>query len=361
MLIDLNKKLFTLNAVITEPLPPIEWDVEGLIAHGNRIVVYGEFGCGKSWMLLDLAIHLALGKSWLDRFAISQPRSVLFLDEEMPGRTLRIRLKKLANGHGFPDSATIPLWLGSHVGLKLSGPHEIEHLLSELNKGTINPDVIIVETLRRVIDGSENDAEDVGRMWEAVEPLLKAEKTLILSHHMRKPSAQGSSLVRHKASGSTDILAGADAGFAVTRTTKDSMIIECVKSRIVEEPPAFSAAVFDLPEKVDAVELRYLATKEETEKDPKLTEVVKSQLRQYMEPGKRYQTKDLENYLEGLAYAKSTIQRAIRECERDGILTNPKRGYWVLPAPVVKDADPPIAEGYTSDVNGIDRWLGQTG
>jgi hypothetical protein len=40
MLINLDRGLFTLETVLKEPLPPIDWDVEPLIAHGNRVVVY---------------------------------------------------------------------------------------------------------------------------------------------------------------------------------------------------------------------------------------------------------------------------------------------------------------------------------
>jgi hypothetical protein len=333
MLINLDRRLFRLETVLKEPLPPIDWDVEPLVAHGNRVVVYGEFGCGKSWALLDLAIHLALGDSWLDRFTIAQPRSVLYLDEEMPDRTLRTRLKKLANGLGLPDSACIPLWLGSHLGLKLGAPHAIDYLLAELRKYDIDPDVIIVETLRRVITGSENDAEDVGRMWDALDPLVRADKTLILSHHMRKPSQNGSGAVRHKASGSTDILAGADAGFAVTRSTKDSMTIECVKSRVVEEPPAFMVGLFDVPDQADAVELRYLATKEEAEKDPKLIDAAVELIRRHVEPGKQYRTGQLQAMLKDAGFTPITAERAVRDCEPLGVLVKVGRGVWQVPQP----------------------------
>jgi hypothetical protein len=333
MLINLDRGLFTFETVLKEPLPAIDWDVEPLIAHGNRVVVYGEFGCGKSWALLDLAIHLALGQAWLDRYTVPQPRSVLYLDEEMAGRTLRTRLKKLANGLGLPDSASIPLWLGSHLGVKLTAPSAIESLLSTLKARDIDPDVIIVETLRRVIGGSENEAEDVGRMWEAAEPLLKADKTLILSHHMRKPGPNGAGSTRHKASGSTDILAGADAGFAVTRSSKDSMIIECVKSRVIEEPPAFTVGLFDLPDQADAVELRYLATKEEIEKDPKLMDTAVEQIREHVEPGKQYRTGELQTLLTDAGFTPITAERAVRVCVSRGVLAKVERGIWQVPEP----------------------------
>jgi hypothetical protein len=192
--------------------------------------------------------------------------------------------------------------------------------------------VIIVETLRRVIAGSENDAEDVGRMWEALDPLVRAEKTVILSHHMRKPGLNGSVAVRHKASGSTDILAGADAGFAVTRCTKTSMVIECVKSRVIEEPPPFTVGLYDVPdEHVDAVELRYLATKEETEGEVSKLDVAITQLMAHVKAGLTYKTGELEGVLVGAGITLTTARRAMKESKRRGLLSNEVHGVWTVP------------------------------
>jgi RecA-family ATPase len=80
-----------------------------------------------------------------------------------------------------------------------------------------DPDVILLETLRRLMVGSELDAEDVGKFWRNVEPIRAEGKTSIVSHHMRKPSGQGINESRHRASRSTDILGGSGTAFAVTR------------------------------------------------------------------------------------------------------------------------------------------------
>jgi RecA-family ATPase len=57
--------------------------IEPLIAQGERSVIYGEYGSLKSWILLDMAMHMAAGKDWLGHFKISKPRKVLYIDEEM--------------------------------------------------------------------------------------------------------------------------------------------------------------------------------------------------------------------------------------------------------------------------------------
>ena len=100
--------LVSFEAIMGEPLPPIEWLVEGLIADGDRVVLYGEFGSFKSWVLPSLALHIAAGRAWLGKFPIPQSKQVLYIDEEMHQRTLKRRIQRLAHGAGL-SSEQLPL------------------------------------------------------------------------------------------------------------------------------------------------------------------------------------------------------------------------------------------------------------
>jgi RecA-family ATPase len=186
---NLAGRLVSFDSIMREPLPPIEWLVESLIPTGTRTVVFGEFGSMKSWALLDLSLHIAAGHSWLDTFPVRQSQSVLFIDEEMSERELRRRVKRLGEGMGLQESS-IPFQAISHLGVRFQ-EGKVEALLDALNQVDFDPDIIVVETLRRVLNGSENEAADVGEFWQSVGPILTAGKTLIVSHHMRKPNTQG--------------------------------------------------------------------------------------------------------------------------------------------------------------------------
>src|SRR5262249_17473569 len=240
-------------------LPPIQWLVEPLIPHQTRTVVFGEYGSMKSWLLLDLGLHIAAGTTWLKQFTVPEARSVLYLDEEMSEYELRRRIKLLGAGADFKEQAP-PFRAVSQLGLKFDQA-KVERLLSELKEEGFDPDIVMVETLRRVLIGSENEAQDVSEFWHSVSPILTAGKTLIISHHMRKPSAQGRDEARHRASGSTDILAGADSAFAISRGAGDVMSVECVKSRTAKEAPSFMFSLHDEPGK-EAASLRFTGGKQ---------------------------------------------------------------------------------------------------
>src|SRR2546426_12257466 len=102
--------LVSFEEIMGEPLPPIEWLVEALIAEGDRVVLYGEFGSFKSWALPSLALHIAAGRPWLGKFPIPHAKSVLYIAEELHQRTLKRRRQRLAHRAG-PGSERLPLRL----------------------------------------------------------------------------------------------------------------------------------------------------------------------------------------------------------------------------------------------------------
>ena len=96
-------RLISLESIMEEPLAPVEWLVGPFIGLGNRVVLFGEYSAFKSWTLLHLALTIAAGRPWLDRFPVPSPRRILYVDEEMNPRTLRRRVKQLATNGESSD------------------------------------------------------------------------------------------------------------------------------------------------------------------------------------------------------------------------------------------------------------------
>ena len=223
-----DRPLIRSHDLLTQELPPLVWDVEPLISRGDRVVIFGEFGSFKSWILLHLAWHLGAGVRWLETFTIREQRRVLYVDEEMNERTLRRRGKRLALGAGVEGCP--PVAFLSRAGVRFDA-YGAGQLLSYLERHKFQPDVVVVEALRRVLIGDENEAKDMAQFWRNLEPLSRGGTTVVISHHMTKPPQQGKRSVRYRASGSTDILAGSDASFAVERVAPDTARITGIKAR----------------------------------------------------------------------------------------------------------------------------------
>ncbi len=328
--VDLAGRLIAYEKIMSEPLPSIDWLVEPLIPHGTRAIVFGEFGSMKSWLLLHLGLHIAAGRDWLGRFVIPHPKSVLYLDEEMSERELRRRIKRLGLGAGL-ERDSLPFQAISQLGVRFDSS-QVESLLTALQKQDFDPDIIIVETLRRVLTGSENEASDVSDFWRNVSPILTAGKTLIVSHHMRKPFQQGRDHSRNRASGSTDILAGTDSAFALKRALADTITVECVKSRAAEEPPPFVVSLCDQGGEDSPIEMRCEGIREDGKRGGREEDRVRSVISSFLttQPNHTSKTGDVLKHLQANGFTKRTAERAMNACKAGLVIEKAKHGVWRL-------------------------------
>ncbi|MDR4470334.1 MAG: helicase RepA family protein [Nitrospira sp.] len=328
---DLAKRLVSFDAIMRDPLPRIDWVVDRLIPVQSRMVVFGEYRSMKSWTLLDLSLHIAAGRPWLDTFAIPRAKSVLYLDEEMPEHELRRRVKRMGQGMGLPDGP-IPFRAVSHLGVRFS-VYKVEALLTELRAVGFEPDIIVVETLRRVLVGNENEATHVGEFWHSVAPILAAGKTLIISHHMKKPNAQHQDAVRHRASGSTDILAGADLAYAITRD-QDELTIRCEKNRVAPEIEAFKVQLVTegSDEEQSPVTMRYIGTPPTGEEAPSKNEQAKEAISAFLEGQQQFPAtrEAILAALKVLSIAERTGERALKALHESGVIEKTDRGLYRL-------------------------------
>ena len=192
-----------------------------------------------------------------------------------------------------------------------------------------DPEVIIVESLRRVLVGSENEAKDVGAFWRNVQPILTAGKTMIISHHMRKPNALGNNAPRDRASGSTDILAGADAGFSVQRLSKDAVVIECVKLREAEETEPFVVSLSE-QEVGGPVEMCFEGSKKEFDDFGTKVEKAMSLAKTFLAalPARTAKTGDIIAHLKAHGVAEKTSERALAQLRKLGGVQKVGHGVW---------------------------------
>lgn len=328
--VKLQERLRTFGQIIKEPLPPIVWAVEPLISVGNRVVLYGEFGSLKSWLLLDLALHLAAGRPWLDTFKVPRPRSVLYLDEEQSEHQIRRRVKRLAEGNGLAGEESLPLRIASRAGVRFTDGC-IGEMLEQLRLVDFDPEVIIFETFRRILEGSEIDVRDVAAFWRRATHFFPEDKTLIVSHHMKKPGQDGRGELRHQASGSTDILAGPDCAIPITRKG-NIVIVESVKHRDAQEPEAFQVQV-DFGEGEDSpISLRYVGTRPDGMRDE--TEVERAvgpsiAFLKSKEDG-RARTGEINAHLQQCRFSKRTAERVPDHLTGLGYAEKVRRGIWRL-------------------------------
>lgn len=167
--------------------------VKGLLEQGAASVVYGDSNTGKSFVVLDMCLHVAMG--WPYRGRKVARGAVLFVAAE-GGTGAQKRFAALRK-HYQLDGADVPLYLvPCPVNLRDpaadTGP--LIDLAREAEKTSGLPVVLIViDTLARAMaGGDENGAADMGAFIAAVDELRAALGSHVLSiHHTGKDQSKG--------------------------------------------------------------------------------------------------------------------------------------------------------------------------
>jgi len=183
--------LLSFEEFIGQPLPPLEWVIPDLLARGERLVVTGTEGAGKSTWLRQIAVCASAGVHPLTLRTMS-PRNVLVIDCENPNRIMINRFAELGEvmrqSHRKPQNLSIRRF---PQGIDL-GRVEDRMRLRRLCQIT-QPDLLVVgPAYKMYLGGSNQREEDLARIVASALDGLREEFgfALILEHHM--PKAGGS-------------------------------------------------------------------------------------------------------------------------------------------------------------------------
>ena len=185
--------------------PPQGYLVKGVIPRAPLVVVFGESGAGKTFLVLDLVMAVARGASWRDR-RVNQGRVIYVAAEGQGG--FNSRLKAYCMHHGVDGS--LPFHVVTDVPNLLSDDHKALAIEIAAAGGA---DLIVIDTLAQVTaGGDENSAADMGKALKHCAALHRATEAtvIVIAHAGKDPLAKG-------ARGWSGVKAAADAELSVER------------------------------------------------------------------------------------------------------------------------------------------------
>jgi hypothetical protein len=149
-----------LNDAQLDRLPSISWDLDGILPTGGLSFLVGVKGTGKTFLAIDWACSIALGRPWQGREV--RRGSVVYVAAEGV-RSLHTRVGCWKFFHQVPHSQESGVhWLPGR--LPLLETKEVAAFVSELAAHNIRPDLLILDTFPRCTQGAaENDADSMGR------------------------------------------------------------------------------------------------------------------------------------------------------------------------------------------------------
>ena len=151
-------------------------------------VIYGDSNCGKSFLALDIAGHVAAGADWMKN-RVRQGKVLYLASEGGKGFAKRIAAIKLENNILYENMADnlqlLPVQVDFH------GEDDVNAVISLIQEQDFS--LIVVDTLAMTMGaGSENDGADMGQYIKNI-MLLKSKFNchVMIIHHSGKDRGKG--------------------------------------------------------------------------------------------------------------------------------------------------------------------------
>lgn len=205
-------KLVPFNEIIHSR--EINYVIRGLLPREGLVLVYGPPKCGKSFWVMDMALHVALNWDYRGR-KILHGSVVYIACEGVSGVTARVeafRQTRLQENVG-----NVPFYL---IGAALDLVKQHEKLAADIeNKIDGKPiRVIVIDTVNRSLSGDENSSKDMGNYIKAADAIRERFRcAVVLIHHSGYDATH--------ARGHTSLPAALDAQIAVSRDKDTDRII----------------------------------------------------------------------------------------------------------------------------------------
>lgn len=212
--------------------------VEGLLTSSAMSVVYGPSNCGKTFFVVDLALHVSMGLEWRGREV--DKGAVVYLSLE-GAQGIRNRLAAFRAHHNLGNQQIPFVAMPQPVNLlnEDADVHAVIELVNYVADQTgIHVAMVIVDTLSRAMaGGNENSPEDMTAIVGNCDRIRDATGAHVcIVHHSGKDEARG-------ARGHSSLRAATDTEIEITREQgADVSNVRVAKQRDLEaaDPFAFS-------------------------------------------------------------------------------------------------------------------------
>ena len=214
------------------PPPPLRWCVEGVFAQPSLNLLVGDPGTKKTYLAIDLAVCVAMGKPWLAHSVNRCP--VLLIDEESGLYQLWARVNAALCSHGADSSTPFDyISLGGYDFRDSADADKLIHRAISRGSGLIIIDAL--SNLMRTGDSSMSSVQPVLFNLRRMAEFCRA-AVLVIHHTNRHGVFRGSSAIS----------AAVDLMLSIKSSPTDSLIeLQSLKARFSAPQPFCARAIFE--------------------------------------------------------------------------------------------------------------------
>ena len=206
-------------------IPPKEWLLDQVFGAGDVGMIFGQPGCGKTFVVIDMILQLCTGNQWANRFDAKRELSVAYCaGEGISG--LPSRFKAAAKHHNITSLHNLEFYKTSPQ-LFANEIESINNFIADRKalqmKGEAEAlDVLVIDTLHTAtVQADENSAKDMGVVLLSIRAAIKELGcAVIIVHHTNKggTAERGSSALRGAVDFMIEITKPAETGTNATMT-----------------------------------------------------------------------------------------------------------------------------------------------
>ena len=182
----LQGELLVSEEQLEEMTKNVRWLVKGLVPEDSMGMIFGASGTYKSFIAIDMALHIAHGMDWAGLRTKQGP--VVYVAAE-GGAGISRRLKAWRNQFGLVETNNLQICV---TPLLLTAQDEMAHLKAAIGKLPQPPSVVIIDTLSQTFSGDENSSSDIGTYLRMINSEIRAafNCTVIVIHHTGHSAAE---------------------------------------------------------------------------------------------------------------------------------------------------------------------------
>ena len=210
-----------------------DWLIKGVLERDTVSLLFGDFVAFKSFIALDLALHVAAGMRWRDRHTTAGP--VFYLAGEGHGGLDR-RVQAWSEHHNVSDAP----FHRSTIPANLTDTQHMHAMAAAMDHiAEVKPALVVIDTLASSAGGGdENSATDVSMMLDEVNKIRRMfHCAVLIVHHTGQKE-------KDRARGSYALPAGVDTMYRANRMG-ESMEVTLTNTKMKDgrppEPMIFEA------------------------------------------------------------------------------------------------------------------------
>lgn len=213
-------RLVHLGGALAQPAP-LPWLVRGVLTEGGLSMLFGLPASLKSFVLLDLALHIAAGRDWHGR-SVQQGAVAIIAGEGFSGLHARVQAWRILH----QPAGDLPLFASASGG-NLATAEGLRDVLAALDEiAALGPLRLVgIDTLHRASPGiDENSAQDAGKIIGACDAIrARYGCAVAIVHHVGHAAPD-------RARGSSALHGALDTAVRIDRTDR-SVSLTCTKQK----------------------------------------------------------------------------------------------------------------------------------